>query len=95
MRRILLFFGLLAAVGCGSATTRIPMAPPTAVGEVRPTRPSHEFVWVPGRWGWQEDHYVWLVGAWVKEQSGFEWTPGHWRQTKHGWAWDPGRWTRG
>lgn len=52
--------------------------PPGTV-EVGPNiaAPSHDHVWLPGCWIWQQNRYAWQPGYWAPMQPAWDWVPAH------------------
>jgi hypothetical protein len=74
-----------------------PNEPPADIVENPPDeRPAgKQFVWVPGYWGWDDDHkrYIWVSGCWRAAPPGTYWVPGYWTRTPSGWEWVAGFWS--
>ncbi len=67
--------------------------PPRARIEVAGATPGPEWVWIPGRYRWQQNGYLWEGGHWDRVPRGKKhWERGHWRHDRHGWYWVDGRW---
>ena len=52
---------------------------PPATAEVGPNinAPSHDHIWLPGCWIWQQNHYAWRPGYWAPMQPNWDWVPAH------------------
>lgn len=51
------------------------------------------FVFVKGRWNWQNGNWVWVAGHWERERSGYAWSDGRWERRGNRWEWIEGSWT--
>ena len=65
--------------------------PPAARDEPVEARPG--YVFVPGRWSWQQRQWAWTPGHWERERAGYAWTPGRWERQGPRWIWIEGSWT--
>lgn len=74
----------------------VPHQPPEPIEEIPPDqRPQEEeAVWIPGYWGWDENHkgFVWISGVWRVPPPGAEWVPGYWAKAEDGYQWIAGYW---
>jgi len=69
------------------------IAPPRAVSERRPPRPSRVHVWVPGYHRWEGNAYVWTPGRWeLPPRPGARWEAHRWVHRRDGWVFVEGRW---
>jgi hypothetical protein len=78
----------------GSAVVDVYQEPPPP----RPDTPTVErpgFIWVHGRWTWQNNQWVWLDGHWDRERAGQAWADGHWEKRGTSWHWIEGNWAAG
>jgi hypothetical protein len=72
--------------------TPITEAPPPPQVEVVGTAPNPDYVWIPGRWEWQ-DGWTWMSGFWATApHPQAEWIPGRWVKKRRGWIWIRGYW---
>jgi hypothetical protein len=84
----------LGIVGVQAADVVVKIAPPRAIVEHRPERPSprhiwiagyhrwdgNAYVWEPGRWEVPpREHAVWVAPRWVHRHDGYVMVEGHWR----------------
>ena len=77
----------------GGSSIVVMQAPPAAQQEVPPPRPGSDYVWVPGYWSWQTDHYVWHAGAWqIPPHEGAVWVPPRWEPEGSQWRFYDGYW---
>ena len=92
--RIFVLACLVTAMSAGCAgVLYVPVGPPAARIEVRPSKPGANHAWVAGHWDWNGYDYVWLDGHWVKGNKNGHWVNGHWKKMPHGHKWVPGRWS--
>jgi hypothetical protein len=99
-RTLILVFGLAVAsqacVASGQATMGVDTTPvvyqnpPPARVETYGTRPG--FLYVKGRWNWQNGQWVWADGHWERERAGYAWNDGRWEQRGNRWEWIEGTW---
>lgn len=91
---------LSAATGCtvrgsgyvGVQTTPVVyQEPPAPQVETVSARPG--FVWVRGRWDWQNGQWAWVGGHWERERVGYAWTEGRWERRGNSWHWIEGSWS--
>ncbi len=71
----------------------VQVAPPAPRYEAMPG-PRAGYVWVPGRWHWNDRAYVWRAGHWVTARPDYTYAPGRWIQAEGGWRWVEGDWRR-
>ncbi len=64
--------------------------PPPPREETVEMRPG--YVFVHGRWDWQNGQWVWSNGRWERERSGYQWSDGRWEQRGNQWHWNEGTW---
>ncbi len=88
----MIFFSCAAHAHPGVVVQVRPPAPRVVV--VKPAKPHHHAIWVPGHWEWRKNKYVWKNGYWVKPRKGYVYVPGHWAERDRGWVWIPGHWKR-
>lgn len=78
------------------APTVVPVEPPAPREEVVrvESKPSGDYVWVPGYWRWDTDRstYEWVPGAWRHQIPNMVWHPGRWEKTDKGYVWMAGFW---
>lgn len=75
-----------------SDVAAVPVQPPPPQIEVVGEAPKAGYIWIPGRWEWNED-WTWMSGQWTaKPDSATEWSPGHWARRDQGWIWIRGYW---
>jgi WXXGXW repeat (2 copies) len=103
-RTLVRFFGLVvgltvalsACVASGQATMGVDTTPvvyqdpPPPKAETYSTRPG--FVFVKGRWNWQNGQWVWVAGHWDRERAGYAWNDGRWERRGNRWEWIEGTW---
>lgn len=68
--------------------------PPADLVEQMDPSPGPDFVWVGGRWNWN-NQWNWSKGSWVRRpHTAAVWVPGHWRKSHHDhrWVWEEGSW---
>jgi len=71
----------------------VPHTPPTPLNEPIPLPPDPTYVWTPGYWEWDEDHWTWIYGQWLQPPNdGDKWVGGYWEKRPEGWFWKKGRW---
>jgi YXWGXW repeat-containing protein len=75
-----------------AAASRFPVEAPPA-----PRPESHDarkigFVWVGGRWDWQNGSWTWLPGRWERERVRMRWVDGRWELRGDHWEWVDGSW---
>lgn len=59
----------------------------------RPARPSYEYVWIDGYWGWYGGRHVWIEGCWRRPPHGHSrWIAPRWERRKGGYLFIEGRW---
>src|SRR5512143_3983645 len=68
-------------------------APPPPQAETVTMRPG--FIWIKGRWNWQNGQWVWASGHYERERSGYYWADGSWQQQGNQWVWVEGSWQTG
>lgn len=101
LKRILGTLGLatvaaLAAPACivtGTAGMRGTVAysqPPPPQEE--PIEQRAGYVWIRGRWDYQNGQWVWLNGRWEMDRSGYRYNEGQWVQRGSSWHWVEGQW---
>lgn len=68
-------------------------APPAEITEVITPSPGPQYVWIKGRWKW-ENRWVWGPGSWsIRPHPNANWRAGYWeRHGHHHHAWIEGRW---
>lgn len=98
-----LLFGLAIAsslggcVASGHATMGVETTgvvyqdPPPPRTETFESRPG--FVFVKGRWSWQNGQWMWVAGHWERERAGYAWSDGRWERRGNRWEWIEGTWT--
>jgi len=96
--------GMIAAAGVTAAPAfaevgisigiGVPVAPPAVIYEPVPPPPAVGYVWVPGYWGWHNDHYVWIRGRHVYGRPGYAWAPDRWERHGDRWHHVHGGWER-
>lgn len=99
-RTLILVFGLAVAssacVASGQATMGVDTTPvvyqdpPPPRAEVFSARPG--FVFIRGRWNWQNGQWAWVEGHWERERSGYAWNDGRWDHRGNRWEWIEGKW---
>jgi hypothetical protein len=52
--------------------------PPPPRTETFESRPG--FVFVKGRWTWQNGQWSWVAGHWERERNGYAWSDGRWER---------------
>ncbi len=63
----------------GADITWMPVTPPPPLHENIPDAPSDQYVWIPGYWVWQGNHYIWATGRWaIPPHPGAKWVPDKW-----------------
>jgi hypothetical protein len=69
---------------------------PSYVEYSRPERPSTQYIWIDGDWGWnyQTHVYVQKAGYWDRPRQGQSYQPGHWQSNAKGKSWSNGRWQK-
>ncbi len=73
-------FQWISGYWADASLTEIEYLPePPASEEVGPNiaAPSHDHIWLPGCWVWQETRYAWRPGYWVVMQPDWDWVPAH------------------
>lgn len=73
----------------------VTIAPPPPRREVivYHTRPSIDFVWVPGYWNWHSGRHVWISGRWDRPPRGHRhWESPRWERRHGGYRFVEGRW---
>lgn len=95
-----LALGLAVAPACvviGVGTTSVPAAgvvvenePPPPQAE--PVQPRSGYLFIAGRWTWQNGQWIWSAGHWEHERAGYAWSPGRWQRHGRGWRWIEGSW---
>lgn len=90
----------IAAPGCvvrgsgyvGASTTPVVyQEPPQAQVEEVSVRPGYLFV--RGRWDWQNGQWAWIGGHWEAERAGYGWSEGRWERRGNAWHWIEGTWS--
>ena len=84
---------VVRTVGTPSTTTAgvvVAAEPPPPQAEPVQVRPG--FVFIGGRWVWQDEQWVWIAGHWERERAGFAWNPGRWERQDRAWIWIEGSW---
>jgi hypothetical protein len=54
--------------------------------------PRAGFVWIRGRWDWQNGNWAWLAGHWERERANYRWADGRWELRGNQWVWIDGSW---
>ena len=52
------------------------------------------YVWVTGRWNWQNGQWAWVDGHWERQRANQVWVPGRWELQGNYYVWVEGRWDR-
>jgi WXXGXW repeat (2 copies) len=92
--------------GCAPRGGYVKVPPPPPRGEVRPSKPFNNAVWISGHWEWTGNQYSWKSGQWIKPPKGKgsgsgykanssgskKWVSGHWKKTPGGYVWVDGHW---
>ncbi len=71
-----------------------PDAPPPDPREER-IRPRRGYVYIKGRWDWQDGQWNWVAGRYERERAGSSWNDGRWEQRDNRWQWSDGGWRDG
>ena len=87
-----LLIGFTGAADAAKIVIKTP--PPVVKVEVKPVKPFHKAVWIPGHWTWKRGKYVWVKGRWAKPHRGYVWVSGYWVKRPGGWVWIRGHWKR-
>lgn len=58
-------------------------------------RPRRGFVYIKGRWDWQDGQWNWVAGRYEREKAGSRWNDGRWEQRDNRWQWSDGGWQDG
>jgi hypothetical protein len=101
MRLVALLFALSACTGTARITTTthagivVYKAPPQPMVEEAAKAERPGFVWVSGRWDWQQGSWQWIGGRWEKVRTGHAWREGRWEQRGQQWHWIEGEWVVG
>ncbi|HEX8110131.1 MAG TPA: hypothetical protein VF516_20515, partial [Kofleriaceae bacterium] len=75
-----------------AAASRFPVeAPPAPRPEPHDPR-KVGFVWIGGRWDWQNGSWTWLPGHWERERVRMRWLDGRWELRGDHWEWIDGSW---
>jgi hypothetical protein len=79
-----------------TVTTTDPMYPTAAPPPVRTESyaPRAGFVWISGRWDWNNGQWVWVPGHWERARAAEVWIPGRWQLQGNYYVWIEGRWSR-
>ncbi|MGE0871146.1 MAG: IPT/TIG domain-containing protein [Kofleriaceae bacterium] len=56
-----------------------PRQPPPPPQAERPAK-REGYVWIPGRWDWQNNNWKWLAGRWEARRPGKRWRDARWEQ---------------
>jgi hypothetical protein len=78
-------------MGYGTTSAVVYSAPPAPQYEEVSVRPG--FVYVHGRWGWQNGNWTWMPGHYERERAGYAWTEGRWEQQGNSWHYTEGTWS--
>ena len=73
----------------------VTIAPPPPRREVvvYSSRPSFDYVWVPGYWNWYGGRHVWISGRWDRPPHGRRhWDSPRWERRRGGYIFVEGRW---
>ena len=73
----------------------VTIAPPPPRREVvvYSSRPSFDYVWVPGYWNWYGGRHVWISGRWDRPPHGRRhWDAPRWEHRRGGYIFVEGRW---
>ena len=54
--------------------------------------PKRGYVWVKGRWDWNDGEWAWMPGHWERERASFVWQDGRWESKNGQWVWVEGSW---
>ena len=54
--------------------------------------PRAGFLWITGRWDWQNGNWQWVPGHWERERANMMWISGRWEAQGGRWIWVEGRW---
>lgn len=66
-------------------------APPALREERHDRRPG--WIWVSGRWAWQNNAWVWSGGRYERERPTQRWVEGRWELRANTWVWVEGGWS--
>jgi WXXGXW repeat (2 copies) len=72
-----------------------PMYPTQAPPPVRAEVPAQQtgYVWIAGRWDWQNAQWQWVPGHYERTRAAMNWTDGRWELGSQGYfIWIEGRW---
>jgi hypothetical protein len=68
-------------------------APPAPMVEAKTTSPGPDYMWVPGRWGYENGKYAWVSGRWERPANqDMVYIPGEWMRRGDGFVYIAGRW---
>jgi hypothetical protein len=73
-----------------SCTAAYVTAIPNRQGEMRPSSPYMDGVWIDGDWNYRDK--VYYAGYWEKPKSGSAYKAGKWTPYRKGYQWRPGHW---
>ncbi len=72
-------------------TGMYPMSPPPAPRqETYGTKDG--YVWVTGRWNWDNSNWAWLDGHWERQRANKQWVMGRWEMQGDHYVWIEGGW---
>ncbi len=96
MRKFLIasLFGMgLGMLAAQAADVVVQVAPPRAIVEHRPARPSPQHVWIGGYHRWDGHAYAWEPGRWeVPPREHAVWVEPRWEHRNGGYVFVEGRW---
>ncbi|MGH7635700.1 MAG: hypothetical protein ACRENC_18375, partial [Gemmatimonadaceae bacterium] len=65
--------------------------PPPPRVETVTMRPG--YIYIKGRWNWQNGNWAWVGGHYENQRAGYAWTEGRWENRGNRWEWVDGSWT--
>lgn len=76
----------------GVVVAAYPTSAPPALQSENFGAPRAGFVWIRGRWDWQNGNWAWVAGHWERERANYRWADGRWEQRGNQWVWVEGSW---
>jgi hypothetical protein len=96
MRKLIPAVLLALTVGAGVASAAdvvVRVGPPRPVAEHRHRAPAKGYVWVPGYYRYEGNHYAWERGRWERPPHPHaKWVAPRWQHRRDGYFFVDGRW---
>lgn len=77
-------------ITAGSSVAYREPPPPQAEPEAGTQRAG--YIFVRGRWVWNNNQWTWSAGRWERTRANYTWSDGRWEQRGSQWHWIDGQW---